>query len=92
MFDVRDEVEVEATKLAQLMEQLDVFISIKPKPRQPSKVRNQAVWDGVLLANSVLPHQWFTRQIQGCVFSVFKNLFLFALTINQKILFDKYKS
>ena len=43
MFDVRDEVEVEATKLAQLMEQLDVFISIKPKPRQPSKVRNQAV-------------------------------------------------
>ncbi|XP_071808851.1 protein bicaudal C homolog 1-like isoform X2 [Asterias amurensis] len=37
MFDIRDEVEVEATKLAQLMEQLDVFISIKPKPRQPSK-------------------------------------------------------
>ena len=26
-------------KLAQLMEQLDVFISIKPKPKQPSKVR-----------------------------------------------------
>ena len=38
MFDVKDDVEVEATKLAQLMEQLDVFISIKPKPRQPSKV------------------------------------------------------
>ncbi|XP_038058655.1 protein bicaudal C homolog 1-like isoform X2 [Patiria miniata] len=37
MFDVKDEVEVDTTKLAQLMEQLDVFISVKPKPRQPSK-------------------------------------------------------
>ncbi len=26
-------------KISQLMEQLDVFISIKPKPKQPSKVR-----------------------------------------------------
>ncbi len=27
-----------AGKISQLMEQLDVFISIKPKPKQPSKV------------------------------------------------------
>ena len=39
MFDIKNEVEVDAARLAQLMEQLDVFISIKPKPRQPSKVR-----------------------------------------------------
>ncbi|XP_022092775.1 protein bicaudal C homolog 1-A-like isoform X2 [Acanthaster planci] len=37
MFDVKEEVDIDASKLAQLMEQLDVFISIKPKPRQPSK-------------------------------------------------------
>ncbi|XP_072164676.1 protein bicaudal C homolog 1-like [Diadema setosum] len=37
MFDMKDEVEVHTTKLAQLMEQLDIFISIKPKPKQPNK-------------------------------------------------------
>nr|BAO98694.1 bicaudal C [Hemicentrotus pulcherrimus] len=37
MFDMREEVEVHTTKLAQLMEQLDIFISIKPKPKQPNK-------------------------------------------------------
>ena len=29
--------------LSQLMEQLDVFISIKPKPKQPSKVGSIAL-------------------------------------------------
>nr|XP_054773739.1 protein bicaudal C homolog 1-like isoform X2 [Lytechinus pictus] len=37
MFDMREEVDVHTTKLAQLMEQLDIFISIKPKPKQPNK-------------------------------------------------------
>ncbi|XP_028915712.1 protein bicaudal C homolog 1 [Ornithorhynchus anatinus] len=37
MFDMKEEIEVEAQFIAQLMEQLDVFISIKPKPKQPSK-------------------------------------------------------
>ncbi|XP_072051259.1 LOW QUALITY PROTEIN: protein bicaudal C homolog 1-like [Amphiura filiformis] len=37
MFDIKEDVEVESSKLAQMMEQLDVFISVKPKPKQPSK-------------------------------------------------------
>lgn len=37
MFDVKEDVELEQTRLHQLMEQLDVFISVKPKPKQPSK-------------------------------------------------------
>ncbi|XP_017560442.1 protein bicaudal C homolog 1-A [Pygocentrus nattereri] len=37
MFDVKEEVEVETQCITTLMEQLDVFISIKPKPKQPSK-------------------------------------------------------
>ena len=32
-----------SASLSQLMEQLDVFISIKPKPKQPSKVGKS--WD-----------------------------------------------
>lgn len=32
---------VSTAKLTQLMEQLDVFISIKPKPKQPSKVNTR---------------------------------------------------
>ena len=38
MFDIKEDVEVESARLAQMMEQLDVFISVKPKPKQPSKV------------------------------------------------------
>lgn len=38
MFDMKEEIEVDPQFIAQLMEQLDVFISIKPKPKQPSKV------------------------------------------------------
>lgn len=38
MFDMKEEIEVEPQFITQLMEQLDVFISIKPKPKQPSKV------------------------------------------------------
>ncbi|KAG9484966.1 hypothetical protein GDO78_008196 [Eleutherodactylus coqui] len=37
MFDMKEEIEVEPQYITQLMEQLDVFISIKPKPKQPSK-------------------------------------------------------
>ncbi|XP_035388910.1 protein bicaudal C homolog 1-B [Electrophorus electricus] len=37
MFDLKVEVEVETQFITTLMEQLDVFISMKPKPKQPSK-------------------------------------------------------
>ncbi|KAG9341799.1 hypothetical protein JZ751_018521 [Albula glossodonta] len=37
MFDIKEDVEVEPQSLASLMEQLDVFISIKAKVKQPSK-------------------------------------------------------
>lgn len=38
MFDMKEEIDVEPHFITQLMEQLDVFISIKPKPKQTSKV------------------------------------------------------
>lgn len=37
MFDLKEDIEIDQASLSQLMEQLDVFISIKPKPKQPSK-------------------------------------------------------
>eukprot|EP00066_Takifugu_rubripes_P012000 XP_011601266.1 PREDICTED: protein bicaudal C homolog 1 isoform X2 [Takifugu rubripes] len=37
MFDIKEDVEVEPRCITALMEQLDIFISIKPKPKQPSK-------------------------------------------------------
>ncbi|XP_030642764.1 protein bicaudal C homolog 1 isoform X2 [Chanos chanos] len=37
MFDIKEDVEVEPQCITTLMEQLDVFISVKPKPKQPSK-------------------------------------------------------
>ncbi|KAL7990317.1 hypothetical protein Chor_013747, partial [Crotalus horridus] len=37
MFDMKEEIDVEPHFITQLMEQLDVFISIKPKPKQTSK-------------------------------------------------------
>uniref|UniRef100_A0AAY4AAJ8 SAM domain-containing protein n=2 Tax=Denticeps clupeoides TaxID=299321 RepID=A0AAY4AAJ8_9TELE len=37
MFDIKEDIEVEPQYINSLMEQLDVFISIKPKPKQPSK-------------------------------------------------------
>ncbi|XP_056385915.1 protein bicaudal C homolog 1 isoform X6 [Hyla sarda] len=37
MFDMKEEIDVEPQNINHLMEQLDVFISIKPKPKQPSK-------------------------------------------------------
>ncbi|CAL8254942.1 unnamed protein product [Lota lota] len=37
MFDIKEDIEVEPHCITALMEQLDVFISIKPKPKQPSK-------------------------------------------------------
>lgn len=44
MFDIKEDIDVEPQCITALMEQLDVFISIKPKPKQPSKVRQQAAW------------------------------------------------
>ncbi|XP_025087615.1 protein bicaudal C homolog 1-like isoform X1 [Pomacea canaliculata] len=37
MFDVKEDVELDQGHISQLMEQLDVYISVKPKPKQPSK-------------------------------------------------------
>lgn len=37
MFDIKEDIEIEPAYISQLMEQLDVFISIKSKPKQPSK-------------------------------------------------------
>ncbi|XP_075894387.1 protein bicaudal C homolog 1 isoform X2 [Nelusetta ayraudi] len=37
MFDIKEDIDVEPQCITALMEQLDVFISIKPKPKQPSK-------------------------------------------------------
>lgn len=38
MFDIREDGEVEPCKLAQMMQNLGVFISVKPKAKQTSKV------------------------------------------------------
>jgi len=38
LFDIKEEMEVASQVVTTLMEQLDVFISIKPKPKQPGKV------------------------------------------------------
>jgi len=35
---IKEDIEVEPQCITSLMEQLDVFISVKPKPKQPSKV------------------------------------------------------
>lgn len=40
LFDIKEEMEVASQVVTTLMEQLDVFISIKPKPKQPSRVIN----------------------------------------------------
>lgn len=45
MFDMKEDIEVDPQVIAQLMEQLDVFISIKPKPKQPSKVGSESAPD-----------------------------------------------
>ncbi|XP_067673320.1 protein bicaudal C homolog 1-B-like [Haliotis asinina] len=37
MFDVKEDIDLEQGRVQQLTEQLDVFISVKPKPKQPSK-------------------------------------------------------
>lgn len=39
MFDVKEDADVDSNTISKLMEQLDVFISVKPKPKQPSKVK-----------------------------------------------------
>lgn len=47
MFDMKEEIDVEPHFITQLMEQLDVFISIKPKPKQTSKVsRTDSTFSG----------------------------------------------
>ena len=40
MFDMREEGEPDPRRLNQMMQALEVFISIKPKPKQPSKVHS----------------------------------------------------
>ncbi|XP_031416641.1 protein bicaudal C homolog 1 isoform X2 [Clupea harengus] len=37
MFDIKEDIDVDPQFITTLMEQLDVFISVKPKPKQPSK-------------------------------------------------------
>ncbi|XP_047673552.1 protein bicaudal C homolog 1 isoform X1 [Tachysurus fulvidraco] len=37
MFDIKEDIAVDPQCVTSLMEQLDVFISVKPKPKQPSK-------------------------------------------------------
>ncbi|KAM6951584.1 protein bicaudal C homolog 1 [Aplochiton taeniatus] len=37
MFDIREEMQLDHQGVTSLMEHLDVFISVKPKPRQPSR-------------------------------------------------------
>lgn len=38
MFDMREDGEADSSKLAQMMQNLGVFISVKPKVKQTSKV------------------------------------------------------
>lgn len=47
MFDIKEELEVDPQVVSSLMEQLDVFISIKPKPKQPNKVRTHKQESGL---------------------------------------------
>ncbi|XP_026115955.1 protein bicaudal C homolog 1-B-like isoform X1 [Carassius auratus] len=44
LFDIKEEMEVASQVITTLMEQLDVFISIKPKPKQPRKVVNSQLF------------------------------------------------
>lgn len=39
MFDMREDGEADSNKLAQMMQNLGVFISVKPKVKQTSKVQ-----------------------------------------------------
>lgn len=41
MFDMREDGEADSSKLAQMMQKLGVFISVKPKVKQTSKVQTQ---------------------------------------------------
>lgn len=41
MFDMREDGEADSNKLAQMMQNLGVFISVKPKVKQTSKVQLQ---------------------------------------------------
>lgn len=48
MFDMREDSEADSAKLAQMMQNLGVFISVKPKVKQTSKVQLQQ-WGFFLL-------------------------------------------
>ncbi|KAH9508438.1 Protein bicaudal C 1-B, partial [Bulinus truncatus] len=37
MFDIKETIELDQARITHLMESLDVYISVKPKPKQPSK-------------------------------------------------------
>lgn len=62
MFDIKEDVDVEPQCITALMEQLDVFISIKPKPKQPSKVRHPKVSNSHTIIDSAHCEMRFT----GC--------------------------
>lgn len=64
MFDIKEDIDVEPQCITALMEQLDVFISIKPKPKQPSKVRQQAAWK---LSEGISEARWGEGEGGGSV-------------------------
>lgn len=56
MFDMREDGEADPSKLAQMMQNLGVFISVKPKVKQTSKVQfYQCRFAALLLLES--PHR-----------------------------------
>lgn len=58
MFDMREDGEVDPCKLAQMMQNLGVFISVKPKVKQTSKVQyDQCSSAALLLFESLLSQQ-----------------------------------
>lgn len=65
MFDMKEEIEVDPQFIAQLMEQLDVFISIKPKPKQPSKVGS--VWIQRVMYRAYSVQFYFAYSVCMCM-------------------------
>lgn len=62
MFDMKEDIDVDPQVIAQLMEQLDVFISVKPKPKQPSKVGSEPALSATSgIASSIHSGCSFTR-------------------------------
>ncbi|EMP40423.1 Protein bicaudal C like protein 1 [Chelonia mydas] len=80
MFDMKEEIEIEPQIITQLMEQLDVFISIKPKPKQPSKSPSSGTPSPTLWATSLantsatgfsaIPHLMIPSTAQAALTSI----------------------